>query len=117
LLAREKDLEAQLAASMKAVSDDEARLVTLQAKCKKHVFAVEARATKAEKKLAEMKQQQATREQSIVERVDSMSTMFGSMFFYPSFETFSFAYFLTLFDKSSPLCCSRADWRDLQTLY
>jgi hypothetical protein len=46
-LAREKDLEAQLAASMKAVSDAEARLVTVQAKCKKDIAAAEARATKA----------------------------------------------------------------------
>jgi hypothetical protein len=92
-LAREKDLEAQLAASMKAVSDAKARLVTLEAKCKKDIAAAEARATKAENNLAEMKQRQAAREKSLVEHVDAMSTMFGSMLFCPCSETFSIACF------------------------
>jgi hypothetical protein len=114
-LAREKDLEAQLAASMKAVSDAKARLVTLQAKCKKDIAVVEARATKAENNLAEMKQRQAAREKSLVEHVDAMSTMFGSMLFCPCSETFSIACFRLFIDKPLPWCCSRADWRDLQT--
>jgi hypothetical protein len=99
---------------MKAASDAETRLVILQAKCKKDIVDVEARATKAEKNLAEMKQQQAAREQSIVEHVDALSTMFGSMLVCPYFETFSIASF-DFIDISLPSCCSRVDWRDLQT--
>jgi hypothetical protein len=56
LPAHEEELIAKLAASMKAASDAEAYLVSLQAKCKKDIVAAEAKATKAEKYLAEMKQ-------------------------------------------------------------
>jgi hypothetical protein len=58
-------------------------LAAVEAKCKKDVAAIEVRAAKAEKSMAEVKQQQATREQAIVERVDSLSTMFGSTYICP----------------------------------
>jgi hypothetical protein len=82
-LAREKDLEAKLAASSKAAKDAQARLAFVEAKCKKDVTIVETKATKAEKSLARAKRKNATREQVVVEHVDSLSMMFGSTHNFP----------------------------------
>jgi hypothetical protein len=80
VLAREKGLEAKLIAISKALKDAQTHLATVEAKCKQDVAAAEARAAKAEKNLAEAGQKQAKREQAVVERIDSLSTLFGSTY-------------------------------------
>jgi hypothetical protein len=55
-LAREKALEAKITANSKALKDAQSSLATVEAKCKKDVAAVEAKAAKAEKNLAEARQ-------------------------------------------------------------
>jgi hypothetical protein len=62
------------------LKDAQTRLATVEAKCKQDVAAAEARAAKAEKNLAEAGQKQAKREQAVVERIDSLSTLFGSTY-------------------------------------
>jgi hypothetical protein len=63
-LAREKALEEKLSASSKALKDAKTRLATVEAKCKKDVAAVEAKAAKAEKSLTEVRQKYAKRAES-----------------------------------------------------
>jgi hypothetical protein len=77
-LAREKGLEAKLAAKDRDLKDAQTCLVAAEVKCKKDVAAAEARAAKAEKALAETDQNQSQHEQSVVERIYALSTSFIS---------------------------------------
>jgi septal ring factor EnvC (AmiA/AmiB activator) len=95
-LAREKALKAKLNANSKALKDAQTRLVTVEANSKKDVAAAEAKATKAEKSLAEVRQKQTKREQVVVELVDSLSMKFG--------RTYNFPIQVSLFSIVGALC-------------
>jgi hypothetical protein len=106
MLAREKDLDANLAASSKAAKDAQTRMSSVEAKCKKYVAAAEAKTTKAEKSLAEAKRQQDTCEQAIVERVDALSMMFGSKNIFP---VKIFLFLHCLYSLLNVGCCAAAE--------
>jgi hypothetical protein len=110
-LARKKGLEAKLIASSKALKDAQTRLATIEAKCKKDVATAEAKAAKAKKNLAKARQKQAKRKLAVVERVDSLSMMFGSTYDFPV--QVSLFPFLVYLGECRLSCCNTADWRGL----
>jgi ethanolamine utilization cobalamin adenosyltransferase len=78
----ERSLEVKLTASSKALKDAQTRLAVVEDKCKKDVPATEAKAAKEERSLAEAKQRQAKHEQAVVERINSLSKLFGSKYYF-----------------------------------
>jgi biopolymer transport protein ExbB/TolQ len=77
VLARIATLEAELKTSMEALKDAN----TAKVSAEKATKSAETRAKKAEKALADASQKQTKREQSVVERLDKISTSVGSKCF------------------------------------